>query len=77
MFMATTAKVLTVGNSLGVVLTKDVLSRLKVDRGDTLYIHETPNGIELTPYDQEFSEEMDAARKVMGKHRDVLRRLAQ
>jgi putative addiction module antidote len=77
MFMATTAKVLTVGNSLGVVLTKDVLSRLKVDRGDTLYIHETPNGIELTPYDQEFSEEMDAARKVMGKHRDVLRRLAE
>jgi putative addiction module antidote len=77
MSMATTAKVLTVGNSLGVVLTKDVLSRLKVDRGDTLYIHETPNGIELTPYDQEFSEEMDAARKVMGKHRDVLRRLAQ
>jgi putative addiction module antidote len=77
MFMAKTAKVLTVGNSLGVVLTKDVLSRLKVDRGDTLYIHETPNGIELTPYDQEFSEEMDAARKVMGKHRDVLRRLAE
>jgi putative addiction module antidote len=77
MFMAKTAKVLTVGNSLGVVLTKDVLSRLKVDRGDTLYIHETPNGIELTPYDHEFSEEMDAARKIMGKHRDVLRRLAE
>jgi len=75
--MPTTAKLLTIGSSIGVVLTKDILARLKVEKGDTLYVLETPNGIELTPYDSRFAEEMDAARKVMKKHRDVLRRLAE
>jgi putative addiction module antidote len=75
--MAVTAKVLTIGSSLGVVLTKDILARLKVEKGDTLYISETPDGIKLTPYDQEFAEEMEAGRRVMRKHRDVLRRLAE
>jgi putative addiction module antidote len=75
--MATTAKVLTIGSSLGVVLTKDVLARLKIEKGDSLYISETPGGIKLTPYDPDFAEEMEAGRKVMRKHRDVLRKLAQ
>jgi len=75
--MPTTAKVLTIGSSVGVVLTKDVLARLKVQKGDTLYISDTKDGIELTPYDQEFAEEMEAGRKVMKKHRDVLRKLAR
>ena len=75
--MATAVKVTTVGSSVGIVLTKDVLSRLKVEKGDMLYISETPNGIELSPYDQVFAEEMEAARRVMRKHRDVLRKLAE
>jgi len=75
--MPTTAKILTIGSSVGVVLTKDVLARLKVQKGDTLYISDTRDGIELTPYDQEFAEEMEAGRKVMRKHRDVLRKLAR
>ena len=75
--MPTTAKILTIGSSVGVVLTKDVLSRLKVQKGDSLYISDTRDGIELTPYDPEFAEEMEAGRKVMRKHRDVLRKLAR
>lgn len=75
--MPATAKILTIGSSLGVVLTKDVLAHLKVQKGDSLYISETPDGIKLTPYDQDFAEEMEAGRKVMRKHRDVLRKLAQ
>jgi putative addiction module antidote len=75
--MATTAKVLTIGSSLGVVLTKEVLARLKVQKGDSLYISDTPDGIKLTAYDQEFADEMEAGRKVMRKHRDVLRKLAE
>jgi putative addiction module antidote len=75
--MATTAKILGVGSSLGIVLTKDVVSRLKVEKGDTVFIHETPHGIELTPYDKSFADEMAAGRRVMRKHRDVLRRLAE
>ena len=75
--MPTSAKILTIGSSVGVVLTKDILTRLKVQKGDTLYISDTRDGIELTPYDPEFAEEMEAGRKVMRKHRDVLRKLAR
>jgi putative addiction module antidote len=75
--MPTTAKILTIGSSSGIVLNKDVMARLKVQKGDLLYISETANGIELAPYDQEFAEEMKAMEYVMNKHRDVLRMLAE
>ena len=75
--IASTAKVLTVGSSVGIVLTKEILAHLKVQKGDTLYISNTPDGIKLTPYDPEFAAQMAAGRRVMRKHRDVLRRLAE
>jgi len=75
--MGTTVKITTIGNSVGVVLPKEVLNHLHVGKGDSLYLLETPEGIQLTPYDQEFAAEMDAARRVMRKHRDVLRKLAE
>ncbi len=75
--IASTAKILTVGSSAGIVLTKEILAHLKVQKGDSLYISETPDGIKLTPYDPDFAEEMEAGRKVMRKHRDVLRKLAE
>ena len=56
---------------------KDLLDRLRVGKGDTLYVLETENGIELTPYDPEFAEQMDAALAVMRENRDVLRKLAE
>jgi putative addiction module antidote len=75
--MATTVKITTIGNSVGIVLPKEVLSQLNVEKGDSLFILNTPDGIKLTPYDQDFAGEMEAARRVMRKHRDVLRRLAE
>ncbi len=72
-----TLKLTTVGNSTGVVLPKEVLERLRVDKGDNLYVLETPNGIELTPYDPEFAAQMDVAEQVMREDRDVLRKLAE
>jgi putative addiction module antidote len=76
-YMATTVKITTIGNSVGIILPKEVLSRLHVEKGDSLYVSETPDGIQLTPYDQDFAEVMEAAKRVMRKNRDVLRRLAQ
>jgi putative addiction module antidote len=73
----TSLKLTTVGNSTGVVLPKEILQRLRVDRGDTLYVIETPHGIELTPYDPEFALQMDVAERVMRDDRDVLRKLAE
>jgi putative addiction module antidote len=75
--MAPTVKITAIGNSAGVILPKEVMAKLHVEKGDQLYIVETPNGIELTPYDQSFVEEMESARRVMRKHRDVLRKLAE
>lgn len=75
--MAITVKITTVGNSVGIVLPKEVLNRLHIEKGDSLYLSETPDGIQLTPYEQDFAEQMEAARRVMRKNRDVLRKLAQ
>ncbi len=70
-------KVTTVGNSTGVVLPREVLSRLKVQKGDVLYLTETSDGYQITPYDEEFGRQMEAAERVMRDHRDVLRELAK
>ena len=70
-------KVGQVGNSLGVTLSKEVLSRLKVDKGDTLFLTEAPDGYRLTPYDPVFESQMDRARTIMRKRRNALRELAK
>lgn len=73
----TKLKLTTVGNSTGVILPKEILERLHVTKGDTLFVVETPGGIELTPYDPEFAKQMDSAEKVLREDRDVLRRLSE
>ncbi len=64
--MATTVKVTTIGNSVGIILPKEVLNRLHVEKGDSLYVLETPDGIALSPYDQDFASEMEAAKLRQG-----------
>lgn len=75
--MATTTKVLAIGNSAGIILPKEALARLNVHKGDSLFIVDAPNGIRITPYDEEFAAQMEAAREVMRENRDVLQRLAE
>lgn len=70
-------KVTTVGNSVGVILPKEILERLRVSKGDSLYVIETKQGIELTPYNPEFAHQMEAAERVMREDRDALRKLAE
>jgi putative addiction module antidote len=72
-----TLKLSQIGNSIGVILPKEVLARLKVQKGDTIFITETPDGYAITPHDPEFEEQMTAARKIMAKRRAVLRELAK
>ena len=45
--MATAVKVIAIGNSAGIILPKETLARLNVQKGDTLYITEGPQGIRL------------------------------
>ena len=70
-------KVTTVGNSVGVILPKEILERLRVTRGDSLYVIETKNGIELTSYNPEFASQVEVAERVMREDRDALKKLAE
>lgn len=70
-------KITTIGNSLGVILPREILERLRVKKGDSLYVIETKNGIELTAYDPDFAEQVETAERVMREDRDALRRLAK
>ena len=66
-----------IGNSVGIVLPREVLAKLRVARGDSLYLTETPNGIELTPYRPDFAKQIDLAEGIMRDNRDVLKKLAE
>ncbi len=73
----TELRVTTVGNSTGIVLSKDLLAKLRVTKGDTLYAVETPNGIELSAYNPDFAAQMNMAEDIMREDRDVLKKLAE
>lgn len=73
----TTLKITQIGNSVGVILPKEVLTMLNADKGDTLFLSRTPKGIELTSYDDEFARQMEVGRQIMREDRDVLKRLAE
>lgn len=75
--MTTKLKVTTVGNSAGVVLSKELLNILHVAKGDTLFAIQTSRGIELTAYDPTVARQMEVAERVMREDRDVLRKLAE
>ena len=66
-----------VGHSTGVILPKEVVQRLKLGEGDTVFLTEAPDGYRLTPYDPGFETQMDVARRVMKEDRAVLRELAK
>lgn len=70
-------KVVQVGNSLGATFTKEFTAKLKVEKGDTLFVTEAPGGYRLTPYDPEFEGQMEQARAIMKKRRYALRGLAK
>ena len=70
-------KITAVGNSAGVILPRELLARLRVDKGDSLYATELPDGVKLTPFDPELADQMDVAERVMREDRNVLRKLAK
>jgi putative addiction module antidote len=75
--MATAVKVTTIGNSVGIVLPKEVLNRLHVEKGDMVYITDSPEGVHLSPYNAGLAQKLDALEQVMRENRDVLKKLAE
>ena len=70
-------KLTTVGSSIGFIVPKEAAARLKIQKGDTLYLTEAPDGYRLTPYDPDFARQMELAEEIMQQDRDLLRALAK
>ncbi len=75
--MTAKLKITSIGNSAGIILPKEILEKLRVEKGDTLFLTETPGGIELTAHDDEVERQMEIAEKIMRENRNLLRKLAQ
>ena len=75
--MQTTLKVTQIGNSLGVILPKEVLAKLRVEKGDSLFVTESVEGVSLRAHDENFAQQMTQAREIMKRRRQVLNVLAK
>lgn len=73
----TSVNVRKIGNSLGVVLSRDVIASLGVGSGDKLFLTKTKRGYEISPYDPEFVKQVSAAEQITKKRRNMLRKLAE
>lgn len=70
-------KVRKIGNSLGTILPGEVAARLRIKEGDSLSVTETPDGVQLSPYDPEFEAAMESFERGRARYRNALRRLAK
>jgi putative addiction module antidote len=73
----TALKLTQIGNSVGVILPKELLAKLGASKGDTIYAIDQPDGVRLTTADPEFEQHMAVARRIMKRRRAVLRELAK
>jgi putative addiction module antidote len=71
-------KLIPIGNSTGVILPRELLTRLRVTQGDALFLSEAPDGsYRLTPSNPDFERQMAAAEEIMKSDRDILRVLSK
>ena len=70
-------KLTQIGNSVGVILPREMLAKLGMAKGDTIYAVDQPDGVRLTVADPDFAAQMDVARRVMKERRSALRELAK
>lgn len=70
-------KLTQIGNSVGVILPKEALSKLKLEKGQSVFLTETPDGFALTPYNPELEEQIQAGREFMRHFRDTFHQLAK
>lgn len=70
-------KLTQIGNSVGVILPKEALARMKVEKGDTVFLTESPEGYRIVEFDPDFEKQMTLAEEVMKRRRNVLRELAK
>lgn len=72
-----TLKLTQIGNSVGAVFPRQLLNQLQLDKGDLLYVTNSPDGLRMTKHNPEFARQMEAARQIMKNRRAVLHELAK
>jgi putative addiction module antidote len=75
--LVSSLKLRAIGNSIGVILPKELLACLSLSEGDTIYAVDMPDGIRLTRTNPLFEKQMESARRIMKRRRAVLRELAK
>ena len=70
-------KLTQIGNSVGAIFPKELLSRMRLEKGDEFYVTDTPDGLRITVHNPEFEEQMRLGREIMKERRAVLRELAK
>ena len=70
-------KIKKIDNSLGVSIPQEILEKMNVGEGDSLYVTQTPDGVYLTPFDPEFKIVMQAAKDITNRYYDALQELAK
>lgn len=70
-------KVTAVGNSMGILLPKEALSKMKASKGDILYLVENPDGYTITPYQQDFEAQIEETESIMKRYKNTLHELAK
>lgn len=70
-------KVTRVGNSMGIILPKEALNKMKASKGDTLFLAEDAAGYTLSPYQEDFDSQIKVAEKIMKKYQNALHELAK
>lgn len=72
-----TLKITTVGNSLALTIPKELVNWFHLQKGDEIFVRQTPEGFEVSPYDPDFKEAMEAAASIAKEYKNALRSLAQ
>ncbi len=70
-------KLTSIGNSVGIILPKETLAKMKVGKGDTLFLVEESEGYTISPYQKDFDKQIKIAESVMHKYRNALHELAK
>ena len=72
-----TLKLTQIGNSVGVILPKEVLARMKLEKGDAVFLTESPDGYRISDFDPNFDKQLSLAEEIMKRRRNALRELAK
>ena len=73
----TALKITQIGDSLGLILPKEILALLKLEMGDAVFVTDTPDGVAITPFDPQVAEQLRLGSEFMRDCRETFRELAR